>query len=155
MKKLKQRKHVIIHGETIYHGDYVSATLGNPDNDDDLEYVDDARVCINDGDISGQTRKAYRFWICQNIKEGCTSAQDKFGYEYSWVVSLNKDGEISSSDTSEFDLRERCTPEDTETEEQSEESTGDSQEVVDEDIDDDPMPDDWVPSEKDLLFLKN
>lgn len=153
MKKLKQRKHVIIHGEIIYHGDYVSAYLGNPDNGEDGEYVDDARVCINDDDVTEQNRKACRFWICQDIKEGCTSAQERFGYNYSWVVSLNKDGEIVSSDTSEFELRERCTPEDLELEEEDESTN--AQEVVDEDVDDDPMPEDWIPSEKDLLFLKN
>lgn len=100
-KKTKDKSewYIVIGDNIIYHGDKIIATIEHTDeNDEHCELViEDARLCINsmDKDASGLRRA----WICQNLKNGCTEAEEKFGYKYSWVFSVNEDNQISSDDT--------------------------------------------------------
>ena len=151
MKKLKPRRYVIIGGTTYYHGDYVTACIGSRDEDnDDTVEVDNARICINKISDTQQEERHFHFWICQDEKDGCTDAEETFGYQYSWTVKVDKDGIIISTDTEQIDLYKRGEPDHIEITEESVSPV----EEKNSDEDDDKMPEDWIPSEKDLLFLK-
>lgn len=151
MKKLKPRRYVIIGGTTYYHGDYITASIGSHDeDDDDIVEVDDARICINKTSDTQQGERHFHFWICQDEKDGCTDAEETFGYQYSWTVRVDKDGIIMSTDTEQIDLYKRGELDHIEITEECVSPV----EEKNSDEDDDRMPEDWVPSEKDLLFLK-
>lgn len=153
MKKLKPRRYVIVGDTTYYHGDYVTACIGpRDDDDDDTVEIDEGRICINKEDDDQQGERHFQFWICQNDRDGCSSAETTFDYQYSWSVRVNKDGLITSGDTEWVSLDRRCDPLDVETVVDVNPSTEEPSEEKSKD--DDPMPEDWVPSEKDLLFLK-
>lgn len=151
MKKLKPRRCVIVGDTTYYHGDYVTALIERMDEDDEEQdgvEVQNARICINKINKYHDGARYFQFWICQDDRDGCDEAEEKFGFRYSWSVRVDQNGEITSGDTNWINLESRCEPNDVET-------------VVDVNPsietpskDDDPMPEDWTPSEKDLLFLK-
>lgn len=158
MKKLKPRRYVIIGDTTYYHGDYVSACIGpgggDDDNDDTVE-VDNARICINSKYPTQQGERHFHFWICQNHKDGCQNAQEKFGFDYSWAVEVDSDGNIKTTDTEWITLECRAEPETELAVEEEKDVQVVEQDEEDQYIDDDPMPPDWTPSEKDLLFLRS
>lgn len=151
MKKLKPRRYVIIDDTRYYHGDYVYACIGPHDDNDDDSVETEGRICINKKDKYQENERHFQFWICQDERNGCQNAEEKFEYQYSWSVQVDKDGNIKSTDTESITLERRCEPEHPAVEVDEKEI-----EVVEQKnlIDDDPMPEDWTPSEKDLLFLK-
>lgn len=134
---------------TLHHGQEVWAKIGN---EHDLKTIK-GRICINPDDDDSLTKsynsegQVVNFWFCQNIKSGCSDASDKFGYEYSWVIHVNpKTHKIDSDDCKWIKLI---------TEEKKESVPSPKvKPSVNPDIDDDPMPEDWQPSEKDLIFFK-
>lgn len=154
MKKLKPRRYVIIGDTTYYHGDYVNACIVQNSDDDDEDSVEvEGRICINKKDSHQQEERHFHFWICQNERDGCSDAEERFEYDYSWSVKVDKDGNITSPDTEWITLESRAEPE---TELEVDEKDVQVVEQEEEDIiDDDPMPEDWTPSEKDMQFLKN
>lgn len=110
-------------GEMISHGDKVYATLMQ--NDEPVDVV--GTLCINEDDSSG--RKHY---ICQDDCDGDSAAEEKFGYRYSWSFTVDDNGVIGTSDTTYVSKRPKPVEKDED----------------EEDVDDDPMPDDWVNSEE-------
>ena len=151
MKKLKPRRYVIVGDTTLYHGDYVNACIIIPDNDEDSVELE-GRICINKKEAHQQKERHFHFWICQDERTGCDNAEETFGYDYSWSVQVDGDGNIKSSDTEWINLERRAEPE-TELDEEKDVQVVEQEE---EDlIDDDPMPEDWTPSEKDMQFLRN
>jgi hypothetical protein len=92
--------YVVVDGYKIFHGDKITARLLRGDADDPEETVEitDAILCINKVDLED---RAYQAWICHDDGDwnGCTEANEKFEYEYSWVFSVDKDGNITSDDT--------------------------------------------------------
>lgn len=150
MKKLKPKRYIIIGDTTYYHGDYITARIVGSDEDDSDTEIEDARICINTKTEGQNGDRHYTAWICQNERPGCTDAEETFGFNYSWVFKVNNEGDIISDDTESIHLESRWTPPELESIEESEP-------VVEEkknDYDDDFMPPNWVPTEKDLLFLK-
>lgn len=152
MKKLKPRRYIIIGDTTYYHGDYITARIVGSDEDDSDTEIDDARICINTKTEGQNGDRHYTAWICQNERPGCTAAEETFGFNYSWVFKVNNEGDIISDDTESVLLDSRADPEPLEEIEVQADIVEQDQ---DDEIDDDPMPPDWVPTEKDLLFLKN
>lgn len=94
----KSEWYIIVDNCVIHHGDKITATIkGSDDEDGDTEFdIEDARLCINEVDESGRAKRA---WICQNVRNGCEEAHDKFEYDYSWTFVVNAVGEIESEDT--------------------------------------------------------
>ncbi len=137
--------------ETIHHGQKITAKIGS---EDDFEVVN-GKICINLPDEKNHVASSYnsdkevtRFWICQNAKDGCDDAEDKFGYEVSWSVNINPSThKIESTDCKWIKLFKE---DDKKTDTKSSKSVV----SVDPDVDDDPMPENWEPSEKDLIFFK-
>lgn len=80
---------VVINSQIFYHGQYVIAAFPHDDSDEE-QIIEDCRLCINDSSS---------IYLCQNIKDGCEKAKEKFGYKYSWSVRID-DEKITSSDTS-------------------------------------------------------
>lgn len=156
MKKLEPRRYVIIGDTTYYHGDYVTALIEAIDDDDDHDTIEvqDARICINKKNAYNEGPRHFQFWICQDDRDGCKDAEEKFGFRYSWSVKVNKDGVITSGDTEWINLESRAGYEDSVLEVE-EKDVNVVDQYAEDDVDDDPMPPDWVPTEKDLLFLKN
>lgn len=152
MKKLKPRRYIIIGDTTYYHGDYITASIKHDADDDDFIEVRDARICINKKSHNQNGERHFVAWICQNERPGCTDAEETFGFNYSWVFNVNNEGDIISDDTESVLLDSRADPEPLEEIEVQADIVEQDQ---DDEIDDDPMPPDWVPTEKDLLFLKN
>ena len=155
MKKLKPRRYVIVGDTAFYHGDYVNACIiPEPGDDDDEDSVElEGRICINKKEAHQQGERHFHFWICQDERSGCDNAEEKFGYDYSWSVQVDGDGNIKSTDTEWINLERRAEPE---TELVMEEKDVQVVEREEQDIiDDDPMPEDWTPSEKDMQFLRN
>ena len=148
MKKLEPRRYVIIGDTAYYHGDYVNASiLDNEDEENDFIEVE-GRICINKTDPDQQGERHFHFWICQDKRDGCHNADEKFEFQYSWSVQVHADGSIKSTDTEWINLERRVNPE-LEVDDKKTPTP-----VIKEDADDDPMPPDWTPSEKDLMFLK-
>lgn len=114
---------IIVDGEVIYHGDYITAELNCDDHWVEIE----GRLCINK-ETAGLADSLY--YICQNECDGDCGAEDKFDYEYSWSFRLDERSNIATEDTRNLKFFQR------------------SPNVVEEDIDDDPMPPDWVCEEK-------
>lgn len=155
MKKLKSRRYVIVGDTAFYHGDYINACIiPEPGDDDDEDSVElEGRICINKKEAHQQGERHFHFWICQDERSGCDNAEEKFGYDYSWSVQVDGDGNIKSTDTDWINLERRAEPE---TELVMEEKDVQVVEQEEQDIiDDDPMPEDWTPSEKDMQFLRN
>jgi hypothetical protein len=154
MKKLKPRRYVIVGDTAFYHGDYVNACIIPEPGDDDEDSVElEGRICINKKEDHQQGERHFHFWICQDERSGCDNAEEKFGYDYSWSVQVDGDGNIKSTDTDWITLESRAEPE---TELVMEEKDIQVVEQEEQDIiDDDPMPEDWTPSEKDMQFLRN
>lgn len=155
MKKLKPRRYVIVGDTALYHGDYINACIiPEPGDDDDEDSVElEGRICINKKEAHQQGERHFHFWICQDERSGCDSAEETFGYDYSWSVQVDGDGNIKSTDTDWINLERRAEPE---TELVMEEKDVQVVEQEEQDIiDDDPMPEDWTPSEKDMQFLRN
>jgi len=71
------KKYFIYNGQKFYHGDRVTCEIGDAK-------IKDARISVDDRDTSG-SGEANKFYICQDIMNGST-ANDKLGYKYSWVV---------------------------------------------------------------------
>lgn len=156
MKKLEPRRYVIIGDTTYYHGDYVTALIERVDEDEDEDSVEvqDGRICINKINSYQVGPRHFQFWICQDDRDGCGDAEEKFEFRYSWSVRIDKHGKIISDDTIWISLYERAGYEDSVLEVEEKDVNVVDQHTED-DVDDDPMPPDWVPNEKDLLFLKN
>lgn len=108
MKKLKVKSeaqidsslwYIIVDGYKIFHGDKIEVELRR-DGEDEEETVEilDATLCINNVDDED---RAYQAWICHDDGDwnGCTEANEKFEYEYGWVFTVDKDGNITSDDT--------------------------------------------------------
>lgn len=108
MKKLKVKSeaqidnslwYIIIGDAKIFHGDKIAVELQR-DGEDGEETVEisDAKLCINKVDLED---RAFRAWICHDNSDwnGCTEANDKFEYQYSWVFNVDKFGNIDSDDT--------------------------------------------------------
>jgi hypothetical protein len=150
-------KSITVGDVTFNHGDYVVATLagtlsrgyedcegydplsevweyecfdGEDDNGDECSLVKVVgRISINhDG-------KAY---ICQNFCDGCNGVTDRFGFRHSWTFSVNSDGTMSS-DTKHLELLDR--------------SNEHRVDVHDDRDDDDPMPENWEPTEIDIITI--
>jgi len=151
MKKLKPRRYVIIGDTTYYHGDYITACIGIDNEEESSSELEDARICINKKTDNQDGERHFSFWICQNEREGCSNADTTFEFKYSWVAKVNKDGDIISEDTEWVQLESRSEP-DLEVDEKDIQVVEQEEEDI---IDDDPMPEDWTPSEKDMQFLKN
>ena len=157
MKKLEPRRYVIVGDTTYYHGDYVTALIERIDDEDEEQdgiELQDARICINKVDQHQKGERHFHFWICQDDRDGCSEAEEKFEFRYSWSVKVNKDGDIISGDTTWINLESRAGYEDSVLEVEEKDVNVVDQHAEDE-INDDPMPPDWVPTEKDLIFLKN
>ena len=157
MKKLEPRRYVIVGDTTYYHGDYVTALIERSDEEDEEQdgiEIQDARICINKKNAYNEGPRHFQFWICQDDRDGCCDAEEKFEFRYSWSVKVDENGEIISGDTQWISLYERAGYEDSVLEVEKEDVNIVDQHDKD-DTYDDPMPPDWTPSEKDLLFLKN
>jgi len=135
--------------ETIYHGQEVIAKLGSSSDQKTVR----GKICINyKKDPSHRSsydpvKRITCFWVCSNEKDGCSDAHDKFEYEYSWVVDINPEThEISSDDCIWIKLINE--------DKKTTSSPPKSEKTTNPDIDDDPMPENWEPSEKDLIFFK-
>jgi hypothetical protein len=108
MKKLKVKSeaqidsslwYIIIGDAKIFHGDKITVQLQrNSDDEEEMVEITDAKLCINEVDLED---RAFRAWICHDDSDwnGCSEANDKFGYEHSWVFNVDKFGNISSNDT--------------------------------------------------------
>lgn len=143
------KPYVIIDGHKFFHGDPVTFRA-TPNDSDEEEYETkpcDGRISVVKESDESEEDRIYRFHVCQNEHDG-DSIEDKLGYEYSWVVSVGKDGSIHSTDTAFVIPRiiEKipCSPCDT-----SKISVKESETFSN--FDDDVMPDDW---EFDLTQLK-
>lgn len=155
MKKLKPRRYVIIGDTTYYHGDYVNACIMHDDGDNDEDSVEvEGRICINKKEAHQEGERHFHFWICQDERSGCDNAEETFEYDYSWSVQVDRDGNIKSTDTEWITLESRAEPE-LEAELDEEKDVQVVEQEEEDLIDDDPMPEDWTPSEKDMQFLKN
>lgn len=135
--------------ETIHHGQEVIAKLGS---DSDQKTVR-GKICINYKKDSSyrcsydSNKRLVCFWVCSNEKDGCSDAHDKFEYEFSWVVNVDPTThEISSEDCKWIKL----VHEDKKVPVPAPKPT----KTINPDVDDDPMPENWEPSEKDLIFFK-
>lgn len=127
----------LVNGECIHHGSIVYAELGFSNGEEDTTTMIKGRLCINEN-LTDNSRFLY---ICQDECDGDAGANDKFEFRHSWSFILDMDGNISSSDV--FYLS-------------SHPMDADAEQVlapppVDVDVDDDPMPEDWVMIE-DLPF---
>ena len=144
-------KYIVLKGITMKHGDVVKACLlvhdtDEPDYDNFREV--EAVLSINDEDADKDGR-AYTFHLCQDDIMGCDSADDFFGCSYSWIVHINKDtNELSSSDTDYVipighfttpDKNLYCNPCEIPS------TLAITHAIV---LDDDPMPENWVNTEK-------
>lgn len=108
MKKLKVKSeaqidsslwYIIVGDAKIFHGDKITAQLQrNSDDEEEMVEITDAMLCINKVNLED---RAFRAWICHDDGDwdGCTEANEKFEYEYSWVFDVDKDGNITSTDT--------------------------------------------------------
>lgn len=153
MRKLKPRRYVIIGDTTYYHGDYITACIGIDNEEESSSEIENARICINEKSEDQEGQRHFHFWICQDEREGCSNAHTTFEFQYSWTVRLNKDGDITSEDAEWVRLERRCEPDGTlEVDEKDIQVVEQEEEDL---IDDDPMPEDWTPSEKDMQFLRN
>ena len=157
---------IVIEGLVFHHGDYISAEVRSatprneekydgykedhpdwqweaPDNDDEDD--DDGtswirvngRLCITDREGEG-----FKVHICQNFADGCKHAKEKFGYRCSWVASVGADGELISTDSKNILHRYY-----------DDGSKSGETPVPRGYQDDDPMPEDWVPTEIDLITI--
>jgi len=92
--------YIIVGDAKIFHGDKITVQLQRDGGDDEGEWIEitDAKLCINKVDLED---RAFRAWICHDDSDwnGCTEANEKFEYEYSWVFTVDKDGNITSDDT--------------------------------------------------------
>lgn len=127
----------LVNGECIHHGSIVYAELGFSNGEEDTTTMIKGRLCINEN-LTDNSRFLY---ICQDECDGDAGANDKFEFRYSWSFILDVNGNISSNDV--FYLS-------------SHPMDADAEQVlapppVDVDVDDDPMPEDWVMIE-DLPF---
>lgn len=118
-----EKKYITVEGVKIYHGDKISAVIEYCEEECEVK---EGRLCINslsintNGDISD-------LYICQNEYDGDSSANEFFGYRFSWNFKVDSVfGKITSHDTYSIKSLEK--------------------EYFDED--DDPMPEDWVCEEK-------
>lgn len=84
----------------LYHGDDIYASIGHDEEDeeDDRTWVT-GKLCLNDNDKTYQDGGHMRGWICQDKQLGCEEAEDRFGYQYSWIFSVSESGRIQSDDT--------------------------------------------------------
>lgn len=155
MKKMPEKKesrlHVIVNDCILYHGDFVLFKPNREFSKDDEDGCPPCkgRICL-DKQEPDENGKVLKFYVCQNEHDGDSSADEKFGYEYSWVVKVNNDGIIESSDTEYVKPRvvqkEQCNP-------------CDASEIFNKEIetfyifDDDQMPEDWE-CDIDLTQLK-
>ena len=87
--------YIIVDSQKIFHGDKILATIPSEDDDDEALEITKARLCINKVDIND---RGFRAWICQDVREGCNEAEDKFEYQYSWTFSVDENGNITSED---------------------------------------------------------
>lgn len=138
-------KHIIIDGNTFKHGDFVRFKALPSDDGQPKEVI--GRLCFPE---EFESEFEYRIHVCQDEYDGCHDVRDKFGYRYSWVVAIDPDGVITSSDSAyirpAITEKEVCEPCDT--------SEIFSKNVENISIfDDDKMPDDWD-CYLDLLQLK-
>ena len=122
-------------GELISHGDVVYATLEQNDNPVDVV----GKLCINHDAYAG--RKCY---ICQDVCDGDSGAEERFGYRYSWSFIIDGDGQIDTTDTTYISKRPKDEPEEV--------VDGGDYKTFNEapygDVDDDPMPEGWDTDEK-------
>lgn len=140
---------LLIDGHQFNHGDYVAAELYHGSEDEGSLTMVLGRLCFNDDETFEEhddDEPTYRFWICQDSCDGCSEAEETFGYQYSWTARVNLEGKIVSHDTKSIrphslpnPLRQAepvaCTP-----------CTEHLFQTVE--LDDDPMPEDWVVTEK-------
>lgn len=156
---------IVIEGLVFHHGDYISAELrsatprneekydgykeDHPDwqweaaDDDEEDEDDDGSSWIKvNGRLSITCREGegFKVHICQNFADGCSGAKEKFGYRCSWVASVSADGELISEDSRNIFHRH-------------DDSSKSKPSVPRGYDDDDPMPEDWVPTEIDLITI--
>jgi len=152
---------IVIEGLVFHHGDLISAEVrccvphdyesfdGYDDDHPDWQFKDEGeddedegswigvngRLCITEREGEG-----FKVHICQNFADGCSRAREKFGYRYSWAASVGSDGELISGDSRNIFHRHGDSPK--------------SEPPVPRDYDDDdPMPEDWMPTEIDVITI--
>ena len=147
---LYERNYVTINDVEYHEGCLVQATIGSPSSTKD--------VIVGRINILEINPNITYFVICQDIRSGSESfsmppisgVKHRYGFKHSWSV-MAKNNKIGTSDTKDLKLvytadylafisgagNEKPAPVQT-----------------DPDVDDDPMPEDWTPSEKDLIFLR-
>lgn len=147
---LYERNYVTINDVEYHEGCLVQATLGNPSSPKD--------VVVGRVNIVNITPAHSEFVICQDIRTGSdkfvmpriSGVKNMYGFKHSWSVMV-KNNKICTNDTKDIKLIY--------TADYLAFINGTTNDnpvpvTVDSDVDDDPMPEDWTPSEKDLIFLK-
>jgi hypothetical protein len=146
-----KRSSVII-GDVEYHeGCLVQATLGSGSSK--------RHVVVGRINILNITPTTTEFVICQDIRAGSekfsmppiSGVKHMYGFKHSWSVIAKNNKTIGTTDTKDFKL--------VYTADYMAFISGASNDkpipvTADSDVDDDPMPEDWTPSEKDLIFLR-
>lgn len=139
----KDRKTGKLRCVILKHGDKVRAKIGNSDEtDEDRCSIEvEGRVCINEDSYKDSSEGS--IWICQDERDGCENANDKFGHKYSWVCHI-KGEKIQSHDTQWIEPLYK---------DPDIEATQEKTAVIEDYILDDPMPENWEPSEQDKAFF--
>jgi len=131
---------ICINGQIFFSGDYIVATIPFNYVDEEQEYESEVQ---GEDDIFGRifVKDNTVVYLCQNLRQGEECKDDnRYGYDYSWHVKIDIDGNIASSDT--FDIRHATIEEITENWKKITKSVEDNYQ------DDDPMPTDWTSEEK-------
>lgn len=136
---------MFLHGESVL---FKSKCIEHDEDGKEYDLYDEVigKISILDTDFF-PSRETKRIYVCQNECDGTTdSGLEYFGYNYSWVVNLDQDGNITSDTRYIKKVVEEetvCRP------------CKDVNNffIFEEDIiDDDIMPDDWV-CEEDLKHI--
>lgn len=147
---LYKRNSVTINDIEYHEGCLVQATLGNPSSRKD--------VVVGRLNFINITPLQAEFGICQDIRTGSekftmppiSGVKHMYGFKHSWSVMAMKN-KIATSDTKDIKLIYTA---DYLTFINGTTNDNPVPVTVDLDVDDDPMPEGWTPSEKDLIFLK-
>lgn len=105
-----EQKYVIINGVVFLHGEKVRFQPINDNYSEEGEEYDldeevIGKISILDADDAKPANKTYvqtskTFYVCQNEYDGSHPAYlDRFEYKYSWHVTVDNNGNITSVDT--------------------------------------------------------
>jgi hypothetical protein len=147
---LYERNYVTINDVEYHEGCLVQATIGSPSSTKD--------VVVGRVNIVNITPAHSEFVICQDIRTGSdkfvmpriSGVKSMYGFKHSWSVMV-KNNKICTNDTKDLKIIYTADYLSFINRTASDEPVPIT---VDSDVDDDPMPEDWTPSEKDLIFLK-